>query len=668
VPPSSDEGALNNDSFQPTNLTAEQLFASGLEALHGEGGPRALESLRSVLAASTTGEGLRLPAGDEAEPTPRTVVGVEAALFWALEGASDTDVAAWCRRFDELARESVRSGSTTADIERRFPATEVGLGSAVRLADEALEAGRGKAALAYLGRAEAHLALRQRAGAVTAERITAIEAALAVRHSALAMLPPPIHPRASRTLPPGWEALAELPRPRTLPFEFSQPEEDPYLADLLGNPSKRIMARGPGLGLRPGLVAIDQDLVAVQTAAGLHLVDTSSATRDRVIEPMKLVEPAFGHIGPSRAARKSGAPGWAHLPRIAGDELFLVVGRAESGRGPNALAAISISSLELGESSPLDLTADEPRADWILSGSRIFSDDGFHDPPLLAPLEGSEIQPGPAIFGDSLLFEARVLDGEVKTYLGALDVATGTPRWLVLVAKGGDLGPIGGARFGSARLPLGSAAPLVIAGGHVLVQTNLGITALFDAVDGRLLWSFKNRRHAPGEPGWSGIAPLVRPGSFAVAPADSDFGYLLANTRLHAPARSPLTSAPLPLESSTDLVAADADALFTFDLAGGERQLSELRLQGEASRRISSILLRTGETFVGLPALGTRHFFASSNRGLFLFDRTRELELIDYLPLPGGAGPREAGGSLTVLGDRLLLLGPGTLWVFELPH
>ncbi len=51
-----------------------------------------------------------------------------------------------------------------------------------------------------------------------------------------------------------------------------------------------------------------------------------------------------------------------------------------------------------------------------------------------------------------------------------------------------------------------------------------------------------------------------------------------------------------------------------------------------------------------------------------IFDRTRELQLIEQLPIPGGAGPREAGGSVYALAGRLLVLGPGTLWVFDPPR
>jgi len=667
------EGPLGNDSFQPTNLTAEELFVTGLAALEsGSTAPQALESLRSALGAANPGEGLRLPG----EAPARVVVGVESAVLWALEAANDKALVAWTARFDELARESAGS---PADIERRFPATGAALLSAIRLADEAFEAGRHETALLYLDRAERHLALRRRAGA---HPTSAISDAIARRRQVLSVFNPSTEPArlaTTQTLPAAWEAATSIPRPRTIPFEFAPQDEDPYLADLIGNPVKHAINRSPSTGLRPGLVALTPTLVAVQTAAGLHLIDISRAERDRVVEPAKLVEPAFGRIGPSRAARKGGAPGWPHLPKAAGDNLLVVVGRTEPGRAPNALAAISIKSLQSAATSALDLEADQPSCHWILSGSRIFSADAFQDPALLAPLEGGEIQPGPAVFDDTVILQVRVLDGEVKTYLVALELATGAPRWIRLVTKGGDIGPVGGARFSTARLPLGSASPLCVRAGHVLVQSNLGVSSLYDAADGRLLWSFKNRRRAPAEPGWSGLAPLAQGDStLAIAPADSDFAYLLQNRALAAGQRTPLAAAPLPLGSSTDLVAATKGALFTFNLAGGERQLSQLDLVPSLApdrapdlvqkKRVDSILLRTGEAFVGEPATGTNRILASSNRGLFLFDRTRELLLLDYLPIPGGAGPREAGGTAKFLGNRLLLLGPGTLWVFDLPE
>lgn len=658
------EGALQNDSFQPTNLTAEELYAGGLGDVAAGRLDAGFEGLRSTLGATRPGEGLRLLA---TEGTPRTVLGVEAAVLFALDTFDATQLAAWCARFDELARESLASGAAPADIERRFPGTAAALGAALLVADEALEAGRSEAAATYLARAERHAALRARAGLSTPDA-AAVAAAIARRRAALAARRPDTRPEAGHTLGATWDQVVALPRPAVLPFEFAG-DEDPYLADLIGSPAKLSLSRGPGLGLRPGLVALGPARVAVQTAAGLHVLDLTLAQRDFVFEPKKLVEPAFGPIGLSRSARRGGEPGWPHVPRLGGDELVLVVGRTEAGRGPNALCALSLSSLTPPVTPEASNQATNVRADWMISGSRLYRGERFVDAPLLAPLEDAEIQPGPAIVGDRLVFEARVLDGDVTTYLVAVGLANGQPLWVRLVAKGGDLGPAGGARFSQARLPLGGAAPLGVQAGNVLVQTNLGISALFAVADGRLLWSFQHRRRDPDATGWSGLAPLSLPqGGFAVAPADSDFAYELGAEAPRSPSRSPLLAPPIALESGTDLVAAGDRALIAYALAGGERQLSELRLTqgGAVARRVDSVLLRRDERFVGLPALGPNRILASSNRGLFLFDRTRELYLLDYLAMPSGAGPRQAGGEVLVLGKRLLVLGPGTLWIFEL--
>ena len=662
------EGPLNNDSFQPTNLTAEELFHSGLRDLDAGRQDFGFESLRSALGASNPGDGLRLPA---AGGTPRTVLGVESAVRFVLDGFTDEELGAWCSRFDELAREGTAQGAPPEDIERRYPGTEAALRAALIVADEALEAGRIEAARTYLERAERHAAHRARAGR-SAPPADSVRAAIERRRSALdALAASPTGPTAEHRLTGSWDQLTELPRPRVLPFEFAG-DEDPYLADLIGSPTKLSLTRGPGLGLRPGLAPLGPARVAVQTAAGLHVLDLSRAKRDFVFEPKKLVEAAFGRIGLSRSARKGGEPGWPHVPRVGGDKLVVVVGRTESGRAPNALCAISIPGLSAATTLEAPVAGPnqgaDVRADWILSGSRLFRDGRFFDPDLLEPLDGAEIQPGPAIVGDRLVFQARVLDGDVRTYLVAVSLADGEPLWTRLVAKGGDLGPSGGARFVQARLPLGAAAELVVQAGAALVQTNLGISALFDVADGRLLWSFLHRRRDAEAPGWSGLAPLVLPrGGFAVAPADSDFAYQLAAKAPESPASTPLLASPIPLGSGTDLVAAETRTLISFALAGGERQLSELRLTpaGEVERQFDSVLLRRDERFVGLPAVGPKRILASSNRGLFLFDRTRELFLLDYLAIPSGAGPREAGGEVLILGDRLLVLGPGTLWIFE---
>ncbi|MDF1801164.1 MAG: hypothetical protein P1V81_18510, partial [Planctomycetota bacterium] len=311
----------------------------------------------------------------------------------------------------------------------------------------------------------------------------------------------------------------------------------------------------------------------------------------------------------------------------------------------------------------------EPR--WILSGSRLWSRGEYLDHPLLEDLEGAEFQPGPAAWGDRLLVSARTLDGELRHHLLALDLATGEPLWSRLVAKGSEVSDQRGGRFSQGGFPLGAAPPLELVEGAVFVGTHLGVGALYDAVDGRLLWAFKNRRRAPGEPGWSGLRPLTsgphdgQAPSIAWAPADSDFLYQLVAGPVTAAGLEagshPQVAAPLAVGEATDLVASDGATLLCFARAGAERCLTEI--DPVRGTRSDSVYLRRGEVFVDLPAVGKQRVVAATNRGLFLFDRADELRLLDQLPLPFGRGPRAPGGHVASLGDRLLVLGPGTLWV-----
>ncbi|MDF1801163.1 MAG: hypothetical protein P1V81_18505, partial [Planctomycetota bacterium] len=150
-------------------------------------------------------------------------------------------------------------------------------------------------------------------------------------------------------LPPAWEAARQLPTPQTFAFEFeTDPTEDgPYFGDLFDRPSRVDPERGPGRGVRHGMVATGPDSIAIQSSSGVHLVDLSGARprRDLVIDPKRLVEEVFGRVGRAQAARRGGAPGWGHEPRLADDALVCVVGRTQPGRGPNSLVAIDLDSM-----------------------------------------------------------------------------------------------------------------------------------------------------------------------------------------------------------------------------------------------------------------------------------------------------------------------------------
>lgn len=665
--PRDTEGALQNDSFLPVNLTADELYRAALQELDAGRRDSGLETLRSALAASATGDSLPFAAGmAQSESGVRLTLGVESAVWRTLMGRAPTEARAWCDRFADLAAET--AAKDPAGAERRFPGTQAAVKAALGLADRYLADGQVTLAGRFLDRAAQHLELRAHAGLDAEAFQAAAENALGTRRVALA--PAPISRRAPTELSARFDALTTLPRPATIPFEFQIPEEDPYLADLLGRQNQNPTQRGPGLGIRPGLVALGSNRVAIHTGLGLHIIDLVQKRRLAIIEPRRLADQALGQIATPRAARKGGAPGWAHLPVLTDELLLIVTGRTDAGRTPNALMALERDTL-VPATFAIDGANLEPhvsRARWMVSSNGHLLGDRYTNPETLKALNGAEVQPGFVVVDDRVIFQARVLDGEVQTYLVALELATGAPLWTRLITKGGSIDD--GMRFGQARLPVGSAAPLVALDGNVLVSTNLGVDALVDAADGRVLWSYKTRRTNPDDERFSGITPLVQAGADAfvvTAPADSDHAYVYRPTLIGPSSDSPLDCPPLAIDSATDLVGHSGRELFFLNQAGGERQLTSRRIQpnGADEPGAQSILLRRDETFVAPPALGDQRLVISSNRGVFLFDRTRSLSLADYLSLPGGAGPREAGGAVFSLGEQLLILGPGTLWVFE---
>ena len=50
----------------------------------------------------------------------------------------------------------------------------------------------------------------------------------------------------------------------------------------------------------------------------------------------------------------------------------------------------------------------------------------------------------------------------------------------------------------------------------------------------------------------------------------------------------------------------------------------------------------------------------STDRGLYLFDRARDLLLLDFCPLPAEGGSR--GGAVYARGDTIVVVGENGLW------
>src|SRR5204863_9840760 len=89
------------------------------------------------------------------------------------------------------------------------------------------------------------------------------------------------------------------------------------------------------------------------------------------------------------------------------------------------------------------------------------------------------------------------------------DAATGAVRWSRWLATGAVIKEGGSQRSVEARGAARPSVPPTVHGGHVCIGTDLGVGALLDAADGRLLWSVRNaRRAAESVRREAGLAPV----------------------------------------------------------------------------------------------------------------------------------------------------------------
>jgi len=212
-------------------------------------------------------------------------------------------------------------------------------------------------------------------------------------------------------------------------------------------------------------------------------------------------------------------------------------------------------------------------------------------------------------------------------------------------------------------------------GKRLFAASNLGFGVLLDLVDGRPLWSFKNRRRDVSDLGWDSYEPLVDigPGANAIwwAPFDSDRLYSLQAAPLSGPEPSrfsALTERPVPMGEARTLMGADQQGVVVQGRAGLERTISSLAMDPEhGSQRQDALYLGPGEEFLGRGLLSSKRVLACSERGLYLFDRTRELYLLGFTPLPRPARPRNQapGGDLYALDGLILALGKNGIWSFR---
>jgi hypothetical protein len=676
---------LANDSYLPVSTAAaEKLQLGDAEVLRAlEGGAaaklawtRAFEAWSDALELSVSGD--CVPTGfqlsdqdalveayqqlldqrwpDRDRSFGRRTEAVEYAVLRRLCGIDPEHVALWTARFEPLAQARLeqlsldqnsrsRSRATAlAIIERRFPATRSAMAASLMLFGLELEEGRLHAARNWLERAQLHAQLSGESASVD------VRTALDRRSDLLRSLSP-----SAEQAPPAWTRAAE----------FVPSEGHPLV--LPGRSKPRAFASIEG---QPGLAFLDDERIAIQTTGTLWIL--SEKDEDRIFEPWRLGF-ELGHPIP-RTVDRAGKD-WPMFPVADGESLYLVCGRAD-GKSSNLLQKIR---------TPYDLEL--PIAEWSLGGAGLRSPDG-PDLPLDQVLEEGmwEFQPGPLLVEDVLFVQARqwtrsekdddlviTTPGEARLWLLALDASTGRPRWKRFLGRGTDLVLDFGIRFGSNRLIRTPGAALQATDRTLFVGTNLGAGFLMDLADGRLRWSFRNRRRDPQDPGWRGGQ---RPGTLLDssaespvvlwAPADADELYPLGTALDFGPpalgAVQPImTTPPLSIEESELLVGGTPVQTLILGRAGPRKTLSAHDLT--SGRRYDSIYLGREEEFLPGPLISEDRLLFASEDGLYLLDRDRELYLASFQPLAMESD--FAPGGLWTRGETLYLLAQGALYSFE---
>lgn len=633
-----DPGAAN-DSYLGVREEARQWLETGDTSLaraeERDGDPRqeqvAWDAWPRALAESDPGDVVEV--ADHA-------IGIVEAVRRRIDELDDRQLGAWRERNEPPAavalEEAGFDAARLARVERDWPATRSALRAAVLLGDVALEEGRRDQARAWWNRATWH---------------------------------------ASHGVEPAWgpalaARLATLAALRGAPTDAEAPLD--RAAGLTAGRQLELVERSSVYpGYRPGLVALEDGTVAVQcpptagrgSRANWLVVsfDLERAQRTGSFDAASLLEGASGQLLAAPRPVERSSPAWALQPLAVGRSLILVVGRTRGARA-NALMRVEPagtgSGLDLGGVASATLQS-LPTLGWAIQG-RTWTDASGETtrPELLEGLDDAEVQPGILLWGTSVLAQFKAATDETRAWLLAFDAGTGEPLWRTFLAKGSDLTP-GRARF-AASLAIHPAQPLVASGDRVLAGTHLGAGLLVEALDGRVTWAYRNRRRDPRRPGWTGLArPDAGTGDVLLfAPHDSDELAWLAPGP--APASGPELVPARRLREAEVLVGGGLGEAVVLGRAGPRAAASLWNDRG----RFDSIHLARGEDFTGQGLLTPARLLFSTDRGLYLMDRGRELYLLDVLPI--AARPPMEGTSLYAVGERVLLLATDQLRLFDL--
>lgn len=648
------EGALDNDVFVTTLAGPER---SALEA-----GDRALARARAAGAAAEQERQLDLafdgwraaldgsPAGARlwlaaaADGEARTAEGLVAAVRRRLVALAPGERARYVARVAPAARAALEEARRAAGLAARaealartlrlHPATPPAASAALELGDLALEAGRAAEARAWYERA-----------ALEDELSGGATVAPAAQRRLAAQPAPEAAPAQAWT-----NATGMVPRGH---FRFEE----------AGRANARTLKRRP----RPGAAWLGQGRFVVQTASELLCFgpgDGRALAPYARVQPLDLLEGALVDVG-AEAPREP--PGWPLLPLAEAEGVVLVCGRALT-EDPNALVALTLAEptrdlglgLDLGQSrAAASLRWAWVGAELVQAGTRV------EDEELLALLP-FEFQPGPVASGDLVVVQLRTLGTPTEAWLAAFRRHDGALVWLRFLARGADRIATGRMADVSRRV---AAQPLLALDSwteaRVFAGTHLGLGVQVDALDGELTWSFKNRRRPEREAGWNGDQPIATRDGAALLwqPMDSDRLYVLRSAPVasDAPDGGLLLRPPVPLAEARLLHGGEADEQVVSGASGRERTLSARRAGRD---RVEALDLGPEEEFRGVGRLSPTRAWVATDRELLLFDRTRELYLLEAEALPP-LGNLPAGGDVHARDDLVLVLGPAGVWRFQ---
>jgi hypothetical protein len=657
------EGPLDNDAFVAVAEPVVARLAAGDAALEraraaGDTAPAgererqldlAMDQWHAALTGSAPGAWVwydPAPAGAH-----RLCEGVRSSVERRLLALTSQERAHWRTRLlpaTKTALERLERGpmserpALAAEFVRLHPQTEAAARAALQLGDLALEAGLGSRAAGWYARAELEAELAEADGPLR----SAIEARRKAR-------PPPLEADQ-----PAWH--------RATGMTFVDASVFAPLSQRGGS-----LSTGHERRPSPGGVFLADGRFALQCTEELRLYELDPSGALALTGRAGMEDLLGSHTPELRFVAPRIEPGWPLLPAAHGEQLALVVGRLWTEE-PNVLLTLEVEPPTPHAALGLDLGpgAAGVLPTWALVGSELVRGDDVRSLSALEALGEFEFQPGPAFAGDHVVVQARSYEGRVRAWLLAFDRRTGELAWQLELASGAERVPA--QRF-SSHPPRLSAQPLLSfeheGEPRVFAGTHLGFGALTDGLLGEPLYGLKNRRRAEHEPGWGGGRPLLgagrgAPDSVLWAPMDSDRLYVLRLEGLSGTdveERAAMVALPAPRGDARTLLGGDAREHLVLGNVGRARTLSARRV---GANRVDALDLGEDELFRGTGLVGPDRAWVATDRGLYLFDRTRELYLLDSAAFPP-AGEAPAGGDVHGRDGHVLVVGHSAVWSFR---